>query len=620
MMGGRTTIFQLCRRLALCNDTVSLHQVTPITTRCDSLIVSSDCSNTKFIRHKSTATYSEEVLENEERKKFSSKAEEEEYFNLAESMRRRIQPNRKRQFYRSEYSRDKSDSRFNTSEGYDYEDDDRFSSRTRRDNSFSNDYSGSETRSMEDLWTELNQKKIDFGDVSELTKNVYTEHPDVTNRPKEEVLRFLGEHQITITGKNKKNPILSFNETCFSDEVSLALEKMEFTQPTPIQSIGWPHALSGNDIVGIAQTGSGKTLSFILPAIQHITEQRKTLNNNAGPIALVLCPTRELALQCQDVVKKFHRVCRINSVAVYGGQSKIIQEDQLHRPKLDLIIATPGRLLDFLTLGVVSLRHCSFAVLDEADRMLDMGFEPQIRSLMGQIRPDRQVLMWSATWPEEIQDLASDFLKDYMHVKIGSQQHTVNADITHEFQYCMSHEKVALLLDHLQANPDDENKRHCAKTLVFCATKSQCSRLQGILRREGFYVDSLHGDKSQSQRDFVMRNYRSGRISVLIASDVAARGLDVSDIQFVVNYDLPNNIDSYIHRVGRTARAGKKGKAISFITVEDLDMARPLINVLEDVDHPVPDILHHLTEKRKKMRTYKRTDNRMNRRNSYPRY
>lgn len=632
-MAQRLSLFQLCKKFALSND-MTIQQFTPIIIHCDSSrgLLTFNLFSRQAKRFKSTKIISD-LHENKDAYEFSEDIEVEDDFF--------IDPVTKKGLFRSDMDREqlrfpKSSERLHNQ--YEGDHDKKFSPRFKnsrefpqrqqfrddrtltrsssRINSFRDINRMDSRRELEDLWNELNNKKIDFSDTS-FTKDIYKEHPHVTNRTEADIRQFFEEHQITISGGNQKKPILKFCETHFSDDITTTLKRMKFEQPTPIQSVGWPHALSGNDIVGIAQTGSGKTLSFILPAISHIHEQRKKIAND-GPIALVVCPTRELAMQCQDVVRNFGMGCKINSVCVYGGQSKLIQEDQLIRPNLDLVIATPGRLLDFLTMEVISLRHCSFVVLDEADRMLDMGFEPQIRSVMGQIRPDRQVLMWSATWPEEIQDLASEFLNDYIHLKIGSQEYSVNADITHEFHYCMGNEKLDLLLDHLVANRNHKNPRHCAKTLVFCSTKSQCSRLQGILRREGFYVDSIHGDKSQLQRDTVMRNFRSGRISLLIASDVAARGLDVSDIEYVVNYDLPSNIDNYIHRVGRTARAGKKGKAVNFMTIDDLYMTQPLIKVLEDVGHEIPDVLHSLNQKRMKLKSLKKRNNIQNRSRQIP--
>lgn len=232
-------------------------------------------------------------------------------------------------------------------------------------------------------------------------------------RAPQEVERYRAQHQITVRGPSP-NPIQYFDEACFPDYCMNEIRRQRYTEPTPIQAQAWPIVMSGNNLVGIAKTGSGKTLAFILPAIVHINGQQP-LKRGDGPIALVLAPTRELAQQIQTVANDFGSNAYVRNTCIFGGAPRSKQANDLERG-VEIVIATPGRLLDFLQGGTTNLRRCTYLVLDEADRMLDMGFEPQIRKILGQIRPDRQILMWSATWPKEVRQLAEDFLGNYLQV------------------------------------------------------------------------------------------------------------------------------------------------------------------------------------------------------------
>lgn len=244
-------------------------------------------------------------------------------------------------------------------------------------------------------------------------KNFYQEHPKTRNRSPEEVAGYRSQHQITVRGM-APNPIQCFDETCFPDYCMNEIRRQRYTEPTPIQAQSWPIVMSGNNLVGIAKTGSGKTLAFILPAIVHINGQ-PPLKRGDGPIALVVAPTRELAQQIQTVANDFGSSSFVRNTCIFGGTPRSKQANDLQNG-VEIVIATPGRLLDFLQSGTTNLRRCTYLVLDEADRMLDMGFEPQIRKILGQIRPDRQILMWSATWPKEVRQLAEDFLGNYIQV------------------------------------------------------------------------------------------------------------------------------------------------------------------------------------------------------------
>nr|AAD38874.1 p68 RNA helicase [Molgula oculata]AAD38877.1 p68 RNA helicase [Molgula oculata] len=421
-------------------------------------------------------------------------------------------------------------------------------------------------------------------DLSKLTpfqKEFYVESPAVANRNPVEVQAYYNEKHISVQGALVRKPIFKFEEAGFPDYIYGTLSKQGFSDPTPIQAIGWPNAMSGHDCVGIAKTGSGKTLAFILPAIVHINAQ-PYLDPGDGPIVLVLCPTRELAQQVQQVAAEFGSSSHIKNTCVYGGASKGPQLRDLERG-CEIVIATPGRLIDFLEQKKTNLRRCTYLVLDEADRMLDMGFEPQIRKIISQIRPDRQTLMWSATWPKEVSKLAADFLGDFVHVQVGSTGLSANHNILQIVDVCQpmeKDEKLMRLMEEIMG--ESENK-----TIIFTETKRRCDELTRTMRRDGWPAMCIHGDKSQPERDWVLNEFRSGRSPILVATDVASRGLDVSDVKFVINYDFPSQCEDYVHRIGRTARAEQKGTAYTFFTYDNAKQAKDLIAILQEAKQAV---------------------------------
>lgn len=421
-------------------------------------------------------------------------------------------------------------------------------------------------------------------------KNFYQEHPTVTNRPQGEIQQYYSAKEIRVMGQDCLRPCLSFTEPNFPDYIQNKLLAEGFKEPTCIQAIGWPHALAGRDIVGIAKTGSGKTLSFILPALIHINAQ-PYLERGDGPIALVLCPTRELAQQCQEVANKYGQLCHVRNTCVYGGASKGPQLRDLERG-VEICIATPGRLIDFLEQRKTNLRRCTYLVLDEADRMLDMGFEPQIRKIIDQIRPDRQTLMWSATWPKEVQKLANDFLNNNVHVQVGSQNISANHDILQIIDVCREeekHDKLLRLMEEIMA--ENENK-----TIIFTETKRKCDMLTRDMRRDGWPAMCIHGDKSQPERDWVLNEFRTGKSPILVATDVASRGLDVSDVKFVINFDFPSQVEDYVHRIGRTARAGQTGTAYTFFTQGNSKQAKALVEILREAKQTINPRLLELSQ------------------------
>ncbi|XP_011153208.1 ATP-dependent RNA helicase dbp2 [Harpegnathos saltator] len=436
----------------------------------------------------------------------------------------------------------------------------------------------------------LRRVNWDLRSLEPLRKDFYVEHPAVRNRSKEEVSQFRENTEITVKGENVPNPIQYFEEGNFPPYVMEGIRRQGYSQPTPIQAQGWPIALSGRDLVAIAQTGSGKTLGYILPAIVHIIHQPR-LSNGDGPIALILAPTRELAQQIQEVANCFGESAAVRNTCIFGGAPKGPQAHDLDRG-VEICIATPGRLIDFLEKGTTNLRRCTYLVLDEADRMLDMGFEPQIRKIIEQIRPDRQVLMWSATWPKEVRALAEDFLTDYTHLNIGSLTLSANHNITQIIDVCQEFEKDSKLFRLLQEIGNEKEN----KTIIFVETKRKVDDITRNIRRDGWQALSIHGDKNQQERDHVLQEFRSGRAPILVATDVAARGLDVDDVKYVINFDYPSSSEDYIHRIGRTGRRRQTGTAYAFFTSHNMKHAGDLIEVLREAGQNVNPRLSEMAE------------------------
>ncbi|CAI5533545.1 unnamed protein product [Closterium sp. Naga37s-1] len=398
-----------------------------------------------------------------------------------------------------------------------------------------------------------------------------------------EVEEYRRRRQISVEGRGVPKPCRTFEEASFPDYVLVEVQRAGFTEPTPIQAQGWPMALKGRDLIGLAETGSGKTLAYLLPAIVHVNAQ-PYLAPGDGPIVLVIAPTRELAVQIQEECTKFGASSKIKSTCVYGGAPKGPQIRDLNQG-VEIVIATPGRLIDMLESRVTNLRRVTYLVLDEADRMLDMGFEPQIRKIVSQIRPDRQTLYWSATWPREVETLARQFLVDAYKVVIGSTELKANHSITQVVEIMTDHEKYPRLLKLLEQVMDG------SRILVFMDTKRVCDQVTRQLRMDGWPALSIHGDKSQAERDWVLSEFKTGKKPIMIATDVVARGLDVKDIKCVINYDFPSTCEDYVHRIGRTGRAGATGFSFSFFTAANARLAKDLIKILTEANQVVPPAL-----------------------------
>ncbi|CAF0815449.1 unnamed protein product [Adineta steineri] len=435
---------------------------------------------------------------------------------------------------------------------------------------------------------------LDFFDIAPLRpgqpiiKNFYSETSLIANRAQQVTDQFYLQNEMAIQGFAPK-PILAFDEVQFPASIQHVMQRLGYVRPTAIQSQAWPILLHGNDLVGIAQTGSGKTLSFLLPALIHANGQ--TDNRSGDPLVLILAPTRELAQQIQVVGADFCAATRMRSTCVYGGAPKPPQQREI-KYGLEICIATPGRLLDFVREKTINLDRVTFLVLDEADRMLDMGFEPQIRKIIKCIRSDRQTAMFSATWPKEVQKLASDFMTNASHITLGKAILNANQNIHQIVDVCEEREKEQKLIKVLAAVMRDQD----CKVIIFAQTKKRVDDIFYTIKRLGYPVLSIHGNKRQNERDRVLQEFRSRPRIILIATDVAARGLDVEDVRIVINLDYPAQTEDYVHRIGRTARSGTKGTAYTFFTRENARQAHDLIQLLKDSNQDVNEKLHSMSK------------------------
>ncbi|EER12990.1 RNA helicase, putative [Perkinsus marinus ATCC 50983] len=430
--------------------------------------------------------------------------------------------------------------------------------------------------------------------LTPFTKNFYKEHPDVAAFTDEDCAAFLAEADITVQGTPPiPKPIRTFEQGQFPEVLMKEFEKAGYTEPTNIQKIGWPVALSGRDMVGVAQTGSGKTVAFMLPAIIHVNAQAP-LKHGDGPVVLVLVPTRELAMQVQAEATRFGKMAGLMNTAIFGGVPRYNQANDLRRG-VEICIATPGRLLDFLETGVTNLKRVTYLVLDEADRMLDMGFEPQIRRIVSQIRPDRQTTMWSATWPKEVQSMARDFCREEpIRLTVGNTQLQANPDVKQRVEVVSEMDKRQMFFDWLK-----ETYPKGSRIIVFTETKKGADALTREMRYNNFNAASIHGDKEQRERDRILNDFKTGRCNVLVATDVAQRGLDIKNVEWVVNYDMPKTVEDYVHRIGRTGRAGAVGNSLTFITNDThtpdrVRMAKDIVKCMEDVKQTPPQSLYDM--------------------------
>ncbi|EKX30867.1 hypothetical protein GUITHDRAFT_83612, partial [Guillardia theta CCMP2712] len=408
--------------------------------------------------------------------------------------------------------------------------------------------------------------------LSHFEKNFYQEHPAVTALTREEVDDFRREKQIQVSGRDCPKPCRTFEEGSFPDYILSVVER-EYgpnAKPTPVQAQAWPVALSGRDCINIAETGSGKTLAFLLPAIVHINAQ-PYLKPGDGPIVLILAPTRELALQIHEARNLYGHSSNIKLSCVYGGAPKGAQASELRRG-VEIIIATPGRLIDFLESRTTNLRRVTYL--------------PQIRKIVGQIRPERQTLMFTATWPREVENIARDFMQnETVRTVIGSQSLKAVKTVKQFVEVCEDVEKPRKLQRIMERIVDKEG----SKIIIFTETKRNADSLTRNMRQDGWPALAIHGDKQQAERDWVLQQFKSGACQILVATDVAARGLDIKDVRFVINYDMPGCCEDYVHRIGRTGRAGAQGTAYTLYTATNAKTTgRELLKILQENGQEIP--------------------------------
>ncbi|KAL4660015.1 putative ATP-dependent RNA helicase DDX46 isoform X2 [Arapaima gigas] len=432
----------------------------------------------------------------------------------------------------------------------------------------------------------VDHQKIEY---EPFRKNFYVEVPELAKMTQEEVNVYRLELEgITVKGKGCPKPIKTWVQCGISMKILNALKKHNYEKPTPIQAQAIPAIMSGRDLIGIAKTGSGKTIAFLLPMFRHILDQRP-LEESEGPIAVIMTPTRELALQITKECKKFSKPLGLRVVCVYGGTGISEQIAELKRGA-EIIVCTPGRMIDMLGANsgrVTNLRRVTYVVLDEADRMFDMGFEPQVMRIVDNIRPDRQTVMFSATFPRAMEALARRILSKPIEVQVGGrsvvcsdvEQHVIVIDEDSKFL------KLLEILGHYQEK---------GSVIIFVDKQEHADALLKDLMKASYPCMSLHGGIDQYDRDSIINDFKNGTCRLMVATSVAARGLDVKQLILVVNYSCPNHYEDYVHRAGRTGRAGNKGYAYTFITEEQARYAGDIIKALELSGSPVPAELEQL--------------------------
>jgi ATP-dependent RNA helicase RhlE len=364
---------------------------------------------------------------------------------------------------------------------------------------------------------------------------------------------------------------MTFETLGLSPALLRALAEQNYTTPTPIQAQAIPLALAGHDLLGGAQTGTGKTAAFGLPLLQRLSKQTSP-NGFRRPRALILVPTRELAVQVTENLRSYGKHLRMNISAIFGGAGMGPQVEMFRRG-VDVLVATPGRLIDHLDRGTAKLDAVELLVLDEADRMLDMGFLPAMKRILGKLPRDRQTMMFSATFEAQLKQLAVEFMRDPRQVQVAAQN-TIAQTISHRVHVVDAGRKRDLLIDIL-------GTRHTDQAIVFGRTKHGCNRLAEQLEDAGLAAVAIHGNKSQAQRQKALNAFKAGKARVLVATDVAARGLDIPNLPLVINFELPMVAEDYVHRIGRTGRNGATGEALSLVAPEEGGLLRQVQRMLK---------------------------------------
>ncbi|KAJ3322578.1 pre-mRNA processing RNA-helicase [Boothiomyces sp. JEL0866] len=428
-------------------------------------------------------------------------------------------------------------------------------------------------------------------------KDFYKEPPDLATMTDEEVdQKRLDLDGIHVRGKNCPKPVEKWTQFGMPPGVHEVIKKLlKYERPTPIQAQAIPAIMSGRDVIGISKTGSGKTMAFILPMFRHIKDQRPS-GPQEGPIGLVMTPTRELAVQIHREIKYFAKVLNLRAVCCYGGSPIKDQIAELKKGA-DIIVCTPGRMIDLLCANngrVTNLKRVTYLVLDEADRMFDLGFEPQVMRMIGNVRPDRQCVLFSATFPRFMEALARKILKKPLEILVGVRS-IVASDVTQIVEVIENEEAKFLRLLAVLGKCSDENPN--SKFLIFVDRQEAADAMLSNLFKRGYPCLALHGGKDQADRDSVISDFKSGATNILVATSIGARGLDVKDLNVVINYECPNHHEDYVHRCGRTGRAGNKGTAYTFILHEQAAYGADIIKALTQSGVPVPKELDNLVQR-----------------------
>lgn len=424
-------------------------------------------------------------------------------------------------------------------------------------------------------------------DLAPLRKNFWVEPAELSEMTEAELVDLRLELDgIKVSGKDVPKPVQKWSQCALSRTTLDIITGLGFEKPTPIQMQAFPAIMSGRDIIGIAKTGSGKTLAFLLPMFRHIKDQ-EPLKENDGPIGLIMTPTRELATQIHRDCKPFLKSMNLRAVCAYGGAPIKDHIAELKRGA-EIIVCTPGRMIDLLAANqgrVTNLKRVTYVVLDEADRMFDMGFEPQVMKILNNMRPDRQNILFSATMPRIMDALAKKILKNPIEITVGGKS-VVAPEITQIVEVREEENKFIRLLELLGELYDKDED---ARSLIFVERQEKADKLLKELMQKGYPCMSIHGGKDQVDRDSTISDFKAGVIPILVATSVAARGLDVKQLKLVVNYDAPNHLEDYVHRAGRTGRAGNKGTAVTFVTSDQENSAYCIAKALEQSGQSVPD-------------------------------
>ncbi|EEP78596.1 hypothetical protein UREG_03442 [Uncinocarpus reesii 1704] len=448
------------------------------------------------------------------------------------------------------------------------------------------------TRKKKDL-PSVNHEKMDY---EPFRKNFYTEPVDLAELNEEEVAALRLEWDgIKVRGVDVPKPVQKWSQCGLGVLTLDVIHKLGYDQPTSIQAQAIPAIMSGRDVIGVAKTGSGKTIAFLLPMFRHIKDQRP-LENMEGPVGLVMTPTRELATQIHKECKPFLKALNLRAVCAYGGAPIKDQIAELKRGA-EIIVCTPGRMIDLLAANsgrVTNLRRVTYVVLDEADRMFDMGFEPQVMKIIGNIRPSRQSVLFSATFPRNMEALARKTLTKPVEIIVGGRS-VVAPEITQIVEVRPENTKFVRLLE-LLGNLYSDDANEDARALIFVDRQEAADGLLRDLMRKGYPCMSIHGGKDQVDRDSTIDDFKAGIFPVLIATSVAARGLDVKQLKLVINYDAPNHLEDYVHRAGRTGRAGNTGTAVTFLTEEQERYSVDIAKALKQSGQPVPDAVQKMVD------------------------